>query len=90
MAGTDKKYSVTEASSSKNPHDWGRAMATAISRLVEQADQAGDVVEHENLYNEDLHLFVEETADGVDITMAWTPRTAARVPDTLQGTAPDQ
>lgn len=78
MTGTEKKYTVTEASSSKHPHDWGRAMAVAISRLVEQADQAGDVVEHENLYNEDLHLFVEENDDGVDITMSWTPRASGR------------
>ena len=74
MATMDKKFSVTEESSSKHPHDWGRAMAVAISRLVEMAHEAGDVVENENLYGEDLHLFVRETEEGADITMSWTPR----------------
>ncbi|WP_323959460.1 hypothetical protein GC088_13155 [Arthrobacter sp. JZ12] len=72
----DKKFSVTEESDSKHPHDWGRAMSVAISRLVEMAEEAGDVVEHENLYGEDLHLYVTETAGGADITMSWTPRTS--------------
>lgn len=74
MATTDKKYSVTEESDSKHPHDWGRAMAVAISRLAELARDEGDVVEHENLYGEDLHLFVRETEDGAKITMSWTPK----------------
>lgn len=81
MASMDKKFSVTEESSSKHPHDWGRAMAVAISRLVELAHEAGDVVEHENLYGEHLQLFVRETDDGVDITMSWTPKdTSNRTP----------
>ncbi len=70
----DKKFSVTEESSSKHPADWGRAMAIAISRLADLARDAGDVVEHENLYGEHLHLFVEETEDGANITMSWTPK----------------
>lgn len=74
MATADKKFTVTQESSSKHPPDWGRAMAVAISRLVDLAREAGDVVEHENLYGEDLHLFVRETDDGVDITMSWTPK----------------
>ena len=74
MGSAEKKFSVTEESDSKHPHDWGRAMAVAISRLVDLAHEAGDVVEHENLYGEDLHLFVSETDEGANITMSWTPR----------------
>lgn len=77
MASAEKKFSVTEESDSKHPHDWGRAMAVAISRLVDLAHEAGDVVEHENLYGEDLHLYVTETDDGANITMSWTPRASS-------------
>lgn len=71
---TDRKFSATEESTSKHPQDWGRAMAVAICRLAEMAREAGDPVHHEALIGEDLHLFVEDTADGVSITMSWTPR----------------
>ena len=38
------------------------------------AREAGDPVHHEALVGEDLHLFVEDTDDGVNITMSWTPQ----------------
>jgi hypothetical protein len=74
MATTDKKFAATEESTSKHPHDWGRAMAVAICRLTDMAREAGDTVHHEALIGEDLHLFVEDTEHGVNITMSWTPR----------------
>lgn len=74
MATTDRKFTATEESTSKHPHDWGRAMAVAICRLTDMAREAGDPVHHEALIGEDLHLFVEDTVDGVTITMSWTPR----------------
>jgi hypothetical protein len=77
MAMTDKKFSATEASTSKHPHDWGRAMSVAICRLGDMAREAGDPVHHEALIGEDLHLFVEDTEQGVNITMSWTPREQA-------------
>ncbi|GAB3550273.1 hypothetical protein GCM10027404_17190 [Arthrobacter tumbae] len=77
MGSAEKKFSVTEESDSKHPQDWGRAMAVAISRLVELAHEAGDVVEDENLYGEDLHLYLTETEEGANITMSWTPRASA-------------
>jgi hypothetical protein len=49
-------------------------MAVAICRLGDMARDAGDEFEHEALLGEDLHLFVEETDDGVLITMSWTPK----------------
>ncbi|WDF33034.1 hypothetical protein PTW37_14450 [Arthrobacter agilis] len=80
MATTDRKFTATEESTSKHPHDWGRAMAVAICRLTEMAREAGDPVHHEELIGEDLHLFVEDTDDGVNITMSWTPRERAEPP----------
>ncbi|KRF08586.1 hypothetical protein ASH00_02445 [Arthrobacter sp. Soil782] len=77
MGSAEKKFTVTEESDSKHPQDWGRAMAVAISRLVELAHEAGDVVEDENLYGEDLHLYLSETEDGANITISWTPRASA-------------
>ncbi|MFJ6280422.1 hypothetical protein [Arthrobacter subterraneus] len=76
MGSAEKKFSATEESDSKHPSDWGRAMAVAMSRLVELAHEAGDVVEDENLYGEDLHLYVTETDHGANITMSWTPSTS--------------
>lgn len=73
MATPEKKFTVTEESTSKHPHDWGRAMAVAISRLTDLARDAGDPVHDEALIGEDLHLFVADTEDGVSITMSWTP-----------------
>jgi hypothetical protein len=73
MATTDKKFTVTEKSTSKHPHDWGRAMSVAISRLTDLARDAGDPVHDEALIGEDLHVFVADTETGVSITMSWTP-----------------
>ncbi|THJ68533.1 hypothetical protein E8P82_01050 [Arthrobacter echini] len=74
MTMADKKFTVTEESTSRHPQDWGRAMAVAICRLTDLAREAGDPVHDEALLGEDLHLNVGETADGVNITMSWTPR----------------
>lgn len=80
MATTDRKFTATEESTSKHPQDWGRAMAVAICRLTDMAREAGDTVHHEALVGEDLHLFVEDTEHGVNITMSWTPREQSALP----------
>lgn len=77
---TDKKFTVTEESTSKHPHDWGRAMAVAISRLTDLAREAGDTVHDEALIGEELQLFVEDTEDGVNISISWTPGEQASPP----------
>lgn len=88
MAKPDKKFTATEESTSKHPHDWGRAMAVAICRLTDMAREAGDPVHHEALIGEDLHLFVADTEHGVSISMSWTPseREAAEPPALTAGT----
>ncbi|TKV29253.1 hypothetical protein FDK12_06350 [Arthrobacter sp. NamB2] len=92
MATTDKKFTATEESTSKHPHDWGRAMAVAICRLTDMAREAGDTVHHEALIGEDLHLFVEDTEHGVNITMSWTPREQGALTDgsDQEGSEPDK
>lgn len=89
MATTDKKFTATEESTSKHPHDWGRAMSVAICRLTDMAREAGDPVHHEALLGEDLHLFVEDTEEGVNITMSWTPREQPVVADSEDTRAAD-
>ncbi len=48
-------------------------MCVAMMHLVEQARAGGHPVEEENLYGEDLHLPITETADGVTIALSWSP-----------------
>lgn len=65
-------YTASAASSSRDPHDWGRAMASAMTSLAEEADAGGDPA-HEALYGQDLHLSITPTEEGVLITLGWTP-----------------
>lgn len=68
---TGAGYQASAESNSKEPQDWGRAMAAATSALAAQISLAGS--SHTALFGEDLHLTVTETADGVAITLTWTP-----------------
>ncbi|MCG2624840.1 hypothetical protein LVY72_23400 [Arthrobacter sp. I2-34] len=77
MNGADERvatgtvYQASAESNSKEPHDWGRAMAAATSALATQLSLAGS--SHAALFGEDLRLTVTETTDGVAITLTWTP-----------------
>ena len=66
-------YSATESSSSKHPGDWGRAMAVALTRLVDQARADAYDIEHHSLYGAGLHLTITEAEHGVQITIQWDP-----------------
>ncbi|GAB3561536.1 hypothetical protein GCM10027405_13480 [Arthrobacter alkaliphilus] len=66
-------YSALEEASSKNPHDWGRAMATAMTKLLDAARIDGRHFEHEFLYGEELSLRIEEKTDGATVKLTWTP-----------------
>lgn len=70
-------YSATENSSSKQPADWGRAMAVAVTRVVAQSRADGHDLEHDNLYGADLHLRITEADHGVQITLRWNPDESA-------------
>ena len=64
-------YKASAAANSKNPHDWGRAMAAALSDLVEQSES--DAASPDELYGENLRLVIEETESGVQIHLSWSP-----------------
>ncbi|WP_139146619.1 hypothetical protein [Arthrobacter sp. SW1] len=66
-------YSALEKASSKHPHDWGRAVATAMTRLVEAARLDGRTFENEFLFGEELQLCIEEDENGATIRLSWAP-----------------
>jgi hypothetical protein len=69
----EKRYSATAKANSKHPYDWGRAMALAVSKLLRQAEDDGLATHRRNLYDEDLRLRISELADGIQITLSWSP-----------------
>jgi hypothetical protein len=72
----EKRYSATAKANSKHPYDWGRAMALAVSKLLRQAEEDGLATHRRNLYDEDLRLRISELADGIQITLSWSPLAA--------------
>ena len=62
-----------EHASSRDPHDWGRAMAVALNRLLEAAQQDRNYVGHEHLLGEDLTMRIEAEGDGATVHLAWAP-----------------
>ena len=72
----EKRYTATAKANSKHPYDWGRAMALAVSKLLHQAEDDGLVTQRRNLYDEDLRLRISELADGIQITLSWSPMAA--------------
>jgi hypothetical protein len=68
-----EKYSATAESSSMDPHDWGRAMALALTRLAEQIapDDSEDI--HALVVGRNLHLKISDEPGGVTITVSTEP-----------------
>ncbi|MFD1213231.1 hypothetical protein ACFQ36_14405 [Arthrobacter sp. GCM10027362] len=62
-------YTGSAESNSKDPHDWGRAMAAAMSDLLTRSSIKGSC--RKELFGEDLRLTVAETTEGVQITLTW-------------------
>lgn len=62
-----------EHASSRDPHDWGRAMAVALNRLLDAARQDRNYVGHEHLLGEDLTMRIEAEGDGATVHLAWSP-----------------
>ncbi|MBT2512517.1 hypothetical protein [Arthrobacter sp. ISL-30] len=73
-------YSAVERASSKDPHDWGRAMAKAMTRLLDAARLDGQHFEHEFLFGEDLHMRIEENGDGAVVSVTWHPESQGFAP----------
>jgi len=68
-----RKYTASAEANSRHPQDWGRAMAAAMTDLIEQRREDGGLVEHEDLYGEDLRLVIGAIRGGVEITLTWIP-----------------
>lgn len=56
-----------------DPHDWGRAMALAATRLAEQLAPGGSEDIHSALVDRDLRLLISEDPAGVRITISTGP-----------------
>ena len=55
-----------------DPHDWGRAMALAATRLAEQL-APGDKDVHAALVGRELRLLISDDPAGVRITISTGP-----------------
>jgi hypothetical protein len=71
-----ENYSAEAEASSMDPHDWGRAMALAVSRLAGQL-APGDIGDSgevpASLLGRDLRLVIREDPAGVRITISTGP-----------------
>ena len=66
-----EKYSAEAEASSRDPHDWGRAMALALTRLAEQlAPEDSEDMMHASLVDRPLSLRIRDDASGVTITVS--------------------
>ena len=73
MSEPQENYSAEAEASSMDPHDWGRAMALAVTRLAEQLAPADSEDIHASLVGKDLHLKIHDDAAGVTITVSTSP-----------------
>ena len=73
MSEPQENYSAEAEASSTDPHDWGRAMARAVTRLAEQLAPADSEDIHASLVGKDLRLLIRDDAEGVTITVSTAP-----------------
>jgi len=73
MSEPQENYSAEADASSTDPHDWGRAMARAVTRLAEQLAPADSEDIHASLVGRDLHLKIRDDEAGVIITVSTAP-----------------
>lgn len=67
-------YRALEHSSSKDPHDWGRAMAVALKRLLETAQTDRSYLEHKHLIGQDIVMRIEAEEEGACVHLSWHPQ----------------
>jgi hypothetical protein len=65
-------YTASAESSSRNPQDWGRAVAIIFESLAEQARDAGVGPVETNMLGAEVHLRISSIPDGVTIEGTWT------------------
>jgi hypothetical protein len=73
MSEPQENYSAEAEASSMDPHDWGRAMALAVTRLAEQLAPEDREDIHASLVGKDLHLKIRDDDSGVTITVSTAP-----------------
>ncbi|CAI3805429.1 hypothetical protein [Pseudarthrobacter sp. MM222] len=73
MTEPQENYSAEAEASSTDPHDWGRAMALAVTRLAEQLAPEDSEDIHASLVGKDLHLKIRDDDSGVTITVSTAP-----------------
>ncbi|MCB5290790.1 hypothetical protein [Arthrobacter sp. SO3] len=73
MSEPQENYSAEAEASSTDPHDWGRAMALAVTRLAEQIAPADSEDIHASLVGKDLHLKIRDDSGGVTIVVSTRP-----------------
>ena len=73
MTEPQQNYSAEAEASSMDPHDWGRAMALAVTRLAEQLAPQDSEDIHASLVGRNLHLKIRDDVSGVIITVSTEP-----------------
>ncbi len=68
-----ESYSAEAEASSMDPHDWGRAMALAVTRLAAQLAPGDSEDIHASLLGRDLRLLISDDPAGVRITVSTGP-----------------
>lgn len=68
-----ENYSAEAEASSMDPHDWGRAMALAVTRLAEQLAPEDSEDIHAALVGKDLCLTITDDDEGVVIKVSTAP-----------------
>ena len=76
MTDSGENYSAEAEASSRDPHEWGRAMALALTRLAEQLAPEDAEEMHASLVDRPLHLTIRDDAAGVTITVSTKADTA--------------
>jgi hypothetical protein len=72
-----ENYSAEAEASSMDPHDWGRAMALAVTRLAAQLGPGDSEDVHASLVGRDLRLLISNDPAGVRITISTGPITGS-------------
>ncbi|GAB3278033.1 hypothetical protein GCM10027449_17980 [Sinomonas notoginsengisoli] len=80
-------YRAIEHSSSKDPNDWGRAMAVALKRLLEEAQTDRSYLEHQHLIGQDIVMRIEAEEGGVCVHLSWRPQNQDDAPKDEDETA---
>ncbi|MGO4490508.1 hypothetical protein AB4Y86_00240 [Arthrobacter sp. 2YAF22_2] len=70
MTGPEENYSAEAEASSRDPHDWGRAMALALTRLAEQLAPEDSENRHTSLVDRPLQLMIRDDEEGVTISIS--------------------